>query len=485
MGHLIDHYCQNGNTFEEGVTRAIQRIQGSFALGILHRERPDVLIAARKESPLIVGYGDGEYYIASDVPAILEHTRKVSYVDDGELAFLYRGGVRFTNLDGQDLTKEIHPVMWDPVMAQKAGYKHFMQKEIFEQPRAVIDTFRGRVSLEQGRVLLPDLPFTDEEIRSLKKIHIVACGTSWHASLVGKFMIEELTRIPVEVDLGSEFRYRDPIVDGQTLLVLISQSGETTDTLGALREGQKKNVRTLAICNVVGSSLARGVEGVIYTQAGPEIGVASTKAFTTQLVCLYLLAMRMAEACGRLAPETGRRMIQELIHLPSLMEQVLEQEERIKEISRRFSHASDFFIPGPGYQLPAGIGRRPETQGDILHSRRGLSGGRDETRSHRPDRRKYPHRDLCASRQDHGKGAWEHRGSQGPLRRGHRPDRGGVIAGTAESGRSDHYSSGQRNADAHRAGFAVADAGLPHRRAAGNRRGPAAQSGQERDRGID
>jgi glucosamine--fructose-6-phosphate aminotransferase (isomerizing) len=276
-------------------------------------------------------------------------------MDDGEVVFLSRDGVRFTDLDGNDVIKKVDKVLWDPVMAQKAGYKHFMQKEIFEQPRAVIDTFRGRISPDQGKVFLPDLPFSDEEIQGVKKIFIVACGTSYHAGLVGKFMIEELTRVPVEVDLGSEFRYRDPIVDPETLMVFISQSGETTDTLGAFREAKSKGARTLAICNVVGSSLARGVEGVIYTQAGPEIGVASTKAFTTQLVCLYLLAMYVAQVRGRLDRDKGREMIRQLMLLPGLLEEVLEEEPNIKRVCRKFFHASDFLYLARGINYPLAL----------------------------------------------------------------------------------------------------------------------------------
>ncbi|MBU2549085.1 MAG: glutamine--fructose-6-phosphate transaminase (isomerizing) [Proteobacteria bacterium] len=352
---LIDYYSGQEMTFEEAVRTALGRVHGAFGLGIIHQDRPDLLVAARRESPLIIGYGEGEIFIASDVPALLEHTRRVSYLDDGEVAFVSPGAVKVMDLDGRVTEKEIHQVQWDPVMAQKAGYKHFMQKEIFEQPRAVIDTFRGRISPEKGEVFLSDLPFSAEDLQGLNKVFIVACGTSYHAGLVGKFMIEELARLPVEVDLGSEFRHRDPIVDGRTLMVMISQSGETTDTLGAMREGRRKNGRTLAICNVVGSSLARGVEGVIYTQAGPEIGVASTKAFTTQLVCLYLLAMHLAAVRGRLAPEKSRGMIQELLRLPGLLEEVLEQEDRIKEVSRRFGQATNFLYLARGINYPLAL----------------------------------------------------------------------------------------------------------------------------------
>jgi glucosamine--fructose-6-phosphate aminotransferase (isomerizing) len=355
VAHLIDEFSKDGTTFEEAVRKALHRIVGSFALGIVHQDRPDLLVAARKESPLIVGFGENEYFLASDVPALLDHTREVVYLDDGEVAYLTRDGVTITDLDGEVLDKEVHRVMWDAVMAQKAGYKHFMQKEIFEQPRAVIDTFRGRISLEQGKVILPDVPFTAEEIQGFDKVTIVACGTSYHAGLVGKFMIEELARIPVEVDLASEFRYRDPILDDKTLLLLISQSGETADTMAALREGKSKNTRTLAICNVVGSSLARQVEGVVYTQAGPEIGVASTKAFTTQLVCLYLLALYLSQARGKLPHAKAQQMIQELMHLPHLLEEVLENEDEVITVSRRFGKAANFLYLARGINYPLAL----------------------------------------------------------------------------------------------------------------------------------
>jgi glutamine---fructose-6-phosphate transaminase (isomerizing) len=355
VAHLIDHYCSEGCGFEDAVVKALRRIEGAFGLGILHRDRPDLIVAARRESPLIIGYGEGEAFIASDVPALLEHTRDVSYLDDNEIAFVSRTGVRFQDMDGGEVKKSIDRVLWDPVMAQKAGYKHFMQKEIFEQPRAVIDTFRGRVSPENGTVILSDVPFTREELNGFQKITIAACGTSYHAGLVGKFLIEGLARIPVEVDLASEYRHRDPILDEKTLLMLISQSGETIDTLGALKEGRAKGGRSLAICNVVGSSLARNVEGVIYTQAGPEIGVASTKAFTTQLICLYLLAMYLAQERGRLSRDRARTMIQDLMCLPTTLEAVLETEEHIKAISRQYCFATNFLYLARGINYPLAL----------------------------------------------------------------------------------------------------------------------------------
>ena len=353
--HLIDQKYKNGASFKKAVCLALEQIEGSYALAIIHHKHPGLLVAARKESPLVVGYGDGGNFIASDIPAILSHTNRVSYLNDGELVFLTSCQATFSDFSAKKIDKEIHQVQWDPVMAQKAGYKHFMLKEIYEQPQAVIDTFHGRISLEKGEVFQPGWPVSEEEIKRFDKVAIVACGTSYHASLVGKFLIEQLARMPVEVDLGSEFRYRDPILNEKTLLILISQSGETADTLAALREGQRKSACSLGICNVVGSSLARATEGIIHTQAGPEIGVASTKAFTTQLVCLYLLAIYLGRVRGFLSQDQRRTLIRELTHLPHLMEEVLEKEDVIKKISGQFYEAQNFLYLGRGLNYPLAL----------------------------------------------------------------------------------------------------------------------------------
>jgi glucosamine--fructose-6-phosphate aminotransferase (isomerizing) len=353
--HLIHRNVEHGLSLEEAVREALARIRGSYGLVILWRGAPDRIVVARKESPLVIGLGDGENFIASDIPAILQHTRRMIFLDDGEMAVLDREGARIFHLDGTPVQKEVQRIDWSPVMAEKGGYRHFMLKEIFEQPRAIIDSFRGRVFPERGEVQFGPQCTPDEVLREIQRVVIVACGTSYHAALVGKFLLEGLARIPVEVDLASEFRFRDPMVDSKTLLVAISQSGETADTLAAFREGKARGARTLAICNVVGSTLVRASEGVAYTQAGPEIGVASTKAFTTQLVVLYLLAVHLAAVRGHLDPKRTRGLLDALIRLPGQLDEVLAGDGRIQEVAQRFMNASDFLYLGRGINYPVAL----------------------------------------------------------------------------------------------------------------------------------
>jgi len=356
IAHLIEKYQKEGTgDLVEAVRTALQHVEGAFALGILNRNEPDRIIAAKKASPLVLGLGEGENFLASDIPAILNHTRKVIFLDDGEMAVLQREGVTVTRLDGTPVAKEVQHISWSAVMAEKGGYKHFMQKEIFEQPRALLDTFRGRISRETGEVFFEQFELTPAEAEEIDKIVMVACGTSYHAALVGKFMVEEMTRIPVEVDIASEFRYRDPIVDKKTLLICISQSGETADTLAALKEAKAKGAKTVGICNVLGSSITRDADGVIYTHAGPEIGVASTKAFTTQLVALYLFALCLARAGGRMSADQAVVLMEDLAKLPQQVEKILEEEETIRKLAKRYADRTDFLYLGRGIHYPIAL----------------------------------------------------------------------------------------------------------------------------------
>jgi len=355
VAHLVQKEWKNDG-LENAVLRAMKRVKGLFALVLLSADDPQKLVAVRNGPPIVVGIGDGEYFVASDVPAILSHTRDVVFLDDREMAIVTPKGARFRTLDGTTVVRTPTRVTWDPISAEKAGYKHFMLKEIFEQPHAVRDTVLGRVSLESGQVFLNEMTISAADLRAIDKVTLLACGTSWHAALVGKFMIEELAKIPVEVDYGSEYRYRNPIVSSRTLAVAITQSGETADTLAAMREAKGKGARSLAICNVVGSMATREAEGTIYTHAGPEIGVASTKAFTTQLVALYLFALHLAEVRGTLDQAARCAHIEALMQLPHILEDTLKTTAKgVEEVAARFHTCADFLYLGRGINYPIAL----------------------------------------------------------------------------------------------------------------------------------
>ena len=354
VAHLVEQEWKDDG-LEQAVMRAMERLRGLFAIVLMSADDDQKIVAVRNGPPVVVGLGEGEWFVASDIPAILQHTRNVVFLDDQEMAIATRDGVRFSNLQGQTVEKKPTRVTWDPVQAEKAGYKHFMLKEIFEQPAAVRETILGRVSRDTGLVHLDEMSLTDDDFRSINKVQLIACGTSWHAGLVGKFLVEQLGKVPAEVDYGSEFRYRSPIVDDKTLTVIITQSGETADTLAALRESKQHGSKSIAICNVVGSMATREADGTIYTHAGPEIGVASTKAFTCQLVALHLLAMYMGQVRGTLSEEDRRKHIAGLTRLPKQLEEILKLSKQVEDLAGRFHNRTDFLYLGRGINYPIAL----------------------------------------------------------------------------------------------------------------------------------
>jgi glutamine---fructose-6-phosphate transaminase (isomerizing) len=355
IAHLIEKYLKEDRDIEVATRRALNDVTGAYAIGVLWKGDPGRIVGAKCGSPLVVGLGEGDFFFASDIPAILNHTRNVLFLNEEEIVVLTKDGVHITTLAGEAVQRPVEKVLWSPILAEKGGYKHFMLKEIYEQPRAVRDTIRGRFSEETAQIFFEGMEVLDDVLPEIQKVVLIACGTAWHAGLIGKFLIEELCRVPVEVDYSSEFRYRDPVVESRTLVMAVSQSGETLDTLAGIKEARQRGCPTFVVCNVVGSSITREVDGVLYTHAGPEIGVAATKTFTAQIAALYLFALYFGRKRGTLDAARVREHLADLVRLPQQIEQVLHMDADLERLAHQYHTKSDFLYLGRGINYPIAL----------------------------------------------------------------------------------------------------------------------------------
>ena len=483
---LIDYIrTDTGCMLFEAVREACHQIVGAYAIAVIDRRNPNQIVVARKSSPLVIGVGDGEYFIASDATPIVEYTNRVVYLNDDEIAVINRGeSLHVFNMDNKESKVNIQKLRMSISELEKGGYPHFMLKEIFEQPRTLRDCIRGRVSADGKHVVLSGVLDNKERFLDAHRILIVACGTSWHAALIGKHLFEDMCRIPVEVEYASEFRYRNPVVSDKDVLIAMSQSGETADTLAALELAKEQGAFVFGICNVIGSSIPRATDSGCYIHVGPEIGVASTKAFTGQVTVLAMMALMLGRMKGTIADEAFERVTRDLHRLPELLQEVLELDTRVKDLSKIFTYAKNFLYLGRGYNYPGRARRGAQTQRDFVYPCRRVSRRRDEARYDRPDRRRHAHGGDRSARQDLRQDGEQHPADQGTQRPHHRPRHARRRGGGEDRRLRDRDSGGMRMPLADPYVGAVAAAGLLRGRQQGPQRRPAAQSGQVGDCGV-
>lgn len=484
--NLIEYVrATSGCSLPEAVRQALRQVIGAYAIAVVEKGNHDRIVAARQSSPMVVGVGDGEFFLSSDAASIIEYTEDFVYVGDGEIAVIDRNApLKIVTLDNHDAKIDIKKLQLSISQLEKGGYPHFMLKEIYEQPRTIVDCIRGRINPDTCEVKLSGVIDHRDRFVNARRIIFVACGTSWHASLIGEHLVESICRIPVEVEYASEFRYRNPIIREDDIVVAVSQSGETADTLAAVELARKAGAFVFGICNVVGSSIARATDSGAYIHVGPEIGVASTKAFTGQVTVMAMLALAVGRERGTVTEAYYNEVSAALLHLPETMEEVLKVAPQVADLAKIFTYAHNFIYLGRRVQLPHGTRRRAETQGDFVHPRRRLPRGRDEARPHCADRRRDAHRGHRHAGPHLRKNGLEHRGDQGPRRQDHRRHCPRRRTGAPLGRLRDRGPGDRRVPDAHRGIGPAATAGLLHRRLQGPQCRPAPQPRQVGDGGV-